>query len=86
MILTAGETEVLGKHLLQCYCVHHKYLTVWPETKPGPLLWEAGRCLIARAIERISKSGVHLIRVICKNSVLTSQRTQFASSVQPTGL
>ena len=44
--------------------------------KPGSLLLEAGRCLIARATQRISKSGVQLIRAIRNSLVLTSQRTQ----------
>jgi hypothetical protein len=36
----AGETEALGKNLLQCRFVHHKPHTL-PGREPGPPRWEA---------------------------------------------
>jgi hypothetical protein len=38
----AGETEVLGKNLLQYHFVHHKSHMTCPGTEPGPPWWETG--------------------------------------------
>jgi hypothetical protein len=36
----AGETEVLGENLPQCYIVQHKSHMTWPGFEPGAPRWE----------------------------------------------
>jgi hypothetical protein len=37
----AGETEVLGQNLPQCYFAHHKSHVTWLGCEPRPPRWEA---------------------------------------------
>jgi hypothetical protein len=38
----AGETEVLGENLPQCYFVHYKSHMTCSAIDPGPLWWKPG--------------------------------------------